>query len=128
MRCRFLSAAVLVLLAGCAARDPTAPQPAAVVFFTEDSAALDDAAQRVIAGTAAEARGQAGPVRVLGFAAPPGGAAFNRALSEARAQNVADGLRAAGVAPSRIRVEPRGAVPFEAIATESRRVEIIVGG
>lgn len=115
-------------LAGCAARDAEPPRPAAVVFFTEESVALDDAARRVIGDAAAQARGRPGPVRVLGFAGAAGSVGFNRALSDARARQVADGLRDAGVAADRIRVEPRGPVAFEAIPTESRRVEIVVGG
>lgn len=128
MRRHVIAASALLLLAGCAAREASPPRPAAVVFFPEESVALDDAAQQVIAGMAADARGRPGPVRVLGFAGAPGSAGFNRALSDARARNVADGLRAAGVAADRIRVEPRGHVPFELMPTESRRVEIVIGG
>lgn len=128
MRRCFLAGTAFLLLAGCTVREASPPRPAAVVFFSEESVALDDAAQRVVAGVAAEARSRPGPVRVLGFAGAPGSAGFNRALSDARARNVADGLRDAGVPAERIRVEPRGAVPFEAIPTESRRVEIVVGG
>jgi outer membrane protein OmpA-like peptidoglycan-associated protein len=65
---------------------------------------------------------------VLGFAAPDTGtAAFNRALAQARAQNVADGLVAADVEQGRVRIKSRGAVPFEQMPTESRRVDIVVG-
>ncbi len=100
-----------------------------VVFFTADSAALDDAARAVVLQEAELARASpSSPVRVLGFAAPDTGTpAFNRVLAEARAQNVADGLVAAGVAQSRVRIQSRGAVPFEMMPTESRRVEIIIG-
>jgi hypothetical protein len=35
---------------------------------------------------------------------------------------------AAGVSPDRIRVQPRGPVPYEAMQIESRRVEIAIGG
>jgi outer membrane protein OmpA-like peptidoglycan-associated protein len=84
---------------------------------------LDDTARQVIADAAAQAQGR-GLLRVGGFAAPPGRAGFSQALSEARARNVADALRTMGVPAGRIRMEPRGAVPFEMISTESRRVEI----
>ena len=128
MRRDLLAGLVLLLLTGCAGREMEASNPVAVVFFTEDSVGLDDAAEAVIARAAAAAQRQEAPVRVLGFAAPPGSAGFNQALSDARARNVADGLRAKGVRAERIRVEPRGAVAFEAVPTESRRVEIVVGG
>lgn len=62
------------------------------------------------------------------MAAPDGSPGFGRALSEARARNVADALVAAGVRPDRIQVEPRGPVPCEAMQIESRRVEIAIGG
>ena len=123
-----LTAFVLLLLTGCATREVEMSNPVAVVFFREDSVGLDDDAEVVITRAAAAAQRQDASVRVLGFAAPPGSAGFNRALSDARARNVADGLRAKGVRAERIRVEPRGAVAFEAIPTESRRVEIVVGG
>jgi len=97
-------------------------------FFTADSAQLDDAAKNVIADAAAGAQRSPGtPVVVAGFADPIGDPAYNRALSEARAQIVAEALRNAGVAPSRISVQPRGPVKPEGYATESRRVEIRIG-
>src|SRR4051812_39847090 len=98
---------------------PTASIARAVVFFTADSAGLDESANEAIRGAAVTARANASaPVRVLGFAAPDTGtAAFNRALAQARAQAVADGLVAAGVTPARVRIESRGAVAFADIPT-----------
>ena len=113
-----------ILAAACAAPAPT---PAITVFFTADSASLDGEASDVVRRAAATARAGTGPVTVLGFAGPAGGAAYNRALSEARAQHVADLLAQNGVARERIRIVPRGPVPFEAVPTESRRVEIRIG-
>lgn len=130
MRRHFLLGLVaLPLLAGCAMPGNEAPQaPLHVVFFTEDSAALDEAAQGVVAQVARAAQAQPGaPVQVLGFADPDGGRAYNQALSAARAENVAAALRAQGIAPARIRVAPRGPVPFEMMPLESRRVEIRIG-
>ncbi|MCK8783261.1 OmpA family protein [Roseomonas sp. NAR14] len=123
------AAAVAASLAGCAAQPAPAGQtPLPVVFFTEDSAALNDAALGVIREAAASAAANPqSAVYVLGFADPDGGRAFNRALSEARAQNVANQLRQEGVAPARIRVRARGPVPFEMFPLESRRVEIRIG-
>lgn len=67
-------------------------RPAAGVSRIENSAAPDEAARRVIARAAAEAR----PGPVPGFATPPGGAGFNRALSDARACDAAGGSRGTG--------------------------------
>ena len=125
------------IIAGLAACTPPPPAsttaadaPRAVVFFTRDSALLDEAAQQNVREAAEMARSDpAAPVRVLGFAAPDAGTpAFNRTLAQARAQNVADGLVAAGVPRERVRVHTRGAVPFALMPTESRRVEVVVGG
>ena len=68
-------------------------------------------------------------MQVRGFAAPDAGTAeFNKVLAQARAQNVADALVTAGVPKSRIQITSRGAVSFSLMPTESRRVEIVVGG
>jgi outer membrane protein OmpA-like peptidoglycan-associated protein len=129
MRRRFaLVALPLLTLAACQAPTP-GPAPSTVVFFTADSAALDENATQIVAQAAVLAKQRPGaPVRVRGFAAPDTGTpAFNRTLAGARAQHVADHLVESGVERSRIKVEPRGAVPFDSFPTESRRVEILVG-
>lgn len=119
---------VLYALAGCAA--PVPAQPRTVVFFTADSAGLDNAARTVIRKAALDAEAApAATVHVLGFAAPDSGsAAYNRALAQARAQAVADGLVAAGVPAAHVVIQSRGMVPYAAMPTEARRVEIQVGG
>lgn len=101
-----------------------------VVFFGGDSAALGPAAQAIVAQAAEAARGRPNvPVRVAGFASPNTGTAqVNLAVSEQRARAVTDALVQHGVAQSRITLQPRGAVPFEAYPTESRRVDIEIGG
>lgn len=124
MRRRHLFAFVPVALAAACAQGPL--PPTVTVFFTEDNAELDTDAQAVVRRTAAAAKEGTGPVTVLGFAGPAGGAAYNRALSERRAQHVADLLERYGVARGRITISGRGPVPYEQVATESRRVEIIV--
>ena len=132
MQRRLLLAAPLVLgLATCQAPAPASPPQGRSfnIFFTADSAALDEPARQVVAGAAAMAMANpADTVQVLGFAAPDAGSAeFNRTLALARAQAVQDALAEAGVPRGRIRVDSRGAVPFEMFPTESRRVEIRFG-
>lgn len=125
----------LLALAACQSRPGggarARQRPLPVVFFTDDSAAMGPEARAVVAEAAERARARPGaPVAVRGFAAPDGVAspAFGLALAEARARNVTDALVAGGVARDRIRVQPRGPVPFEMMPVESRRVEIHVGG
>lgn len=132
MRRRVLLAVpALLTLAACqapAGRTALSRQPVRVVFFTEDSAALDASGLAVVADAAALAKANPdAPIQVLGFAEPAGSRAFNQALSDARARNVADTLVAQGIPTGRIRISPRGPVLFEMIPTESRRVEISVG-
>ena len=132
MRRRLLLATPLMLgLAACQAPGTatTVEEPASNIFFTADSAALDEAAQAVVANVATRAKAQPDAiVRVLGFAAPDAGSAqYNRTLALARAQAVQDALVEAGIARPRIRVESRGAVQFEMFPTESRRVEVLIG-
>lgn len=128
MRRRTLFAAAPVLLAAACTSAPPAPPPIAV-FFTADSATLEPEAQELVRSAAQAAKARPGTdVVVLGFAGPAGGLAYNVALSDARARHVADLLVREGVARDRIRISPRGPVPFDSIATESRRVEIRIGG
>ncbi len=129
MRRRILLAALLPALAACQLpRDEVAQGPVPVVFFTEDSAALNDDGRAVVASAAKIAKANPNaPVTVMGFAGPAGSQGYNQALSDARARMVADALIAEGVPASRIQIRPRGPVPFEMIPTESRRVEIRVG-
>jgi flagellar motor protein MotB len=126
---RRLALAALPLLALAACQVPPGPAPRTVVFFNADSAALDENAMLIVAQAAEQAKARPGAsVQVRGFAAPDTGtAAFNRNLAALRAEHVADHLVASGVVRSRIRLEPRGAVPFESFPTESRRVEILIG-
>lgn len=126
-----LIAPSLSILAGCAqTASQTAPKTSTVVvFFTADSASLDPAAQDAIQQAAMTAKQRPNAsVHVRGFSAPDAGsAAFNNALSQTRAQGVVDALVNAGVPRIQISVETRGAVAFELMPTESRRVEILIG-
>jgi len=123
-----LATSLLPLLAACAAfnRDP-ANEPARVVFFNDESDTLDETARQIVRGAAEAARGYGNVrVNVFGYAGPDGGAAFNRALSEARATHVSELLRQYGVPAERVFIIGRGAVPFEMAPVESRRVEILL--
>ena len=126
MRRRHLLAVAPAALAAACASEPA--MQTVSVFFTADSATLDSEAEGVVRLAAARARATSGPIVVVGFAGPAGGASYNRALSEARAQHVADLLVSNGVPRDRVRIVARGPVPFESVATESRRVEIRAGG
>ena len=130
MRRRLVLAAPILLLAGCMQPASSTQAQTSVVFFTADSAGLDDPAQTTIRQSAAiAAANPSAPVQVRGFAAPDTGTAeFNKTLAQARAQNVADALVAAGVPKSRIQITSRGAVSFSLMPTESRRVDIVIGG
>ncbi len=128
MRRHLLVALPILALAACQAPSQ-APVSRSVVFFTADSAAIDENAASLISDVAGRAKASpAVPIRVQGFTAPEGSPGFNRSLAEARARHVAAHLVAAGVDRRRIRVEPRGPVSYELIPTESRRVEILLGG
>lgn len=123
-------AALPLVLAACETTPAaTAPSQRFVVFFTQDSAAIGPEGEQVVTTAANAAKAApAAPVTVLGFTGPAGSQGFNQALSDARARNVADRLVAAGIPQSRIRITPRGPVPFDFVPTESRRVEIAIGG
>nr|WP_294551638.1 OmpA family protein [uncultured Rhodopila sp.] len=122
--------ASLVVVAGLVLGSPAAraQQPSFVIFFQLWSAAIDDQAQDVIAKAADWVKSHhARNVRVVGFADPTGSKKANILMSELRAQVVADGLTAAGVAPGAIRQVGTGSVEFAGSSQEARRVEIRVG-
>jgi outer membrane protein OmpA-like peptidoglycan-associated protein len=124
-----LLAPIALAMVGCATPDLEAQnEPPVVIFFTGDSAALEDSGVALVrAAAATAARYPNASVRVLGFADPEGGRRFNQALSRARAEHVANHLIESGVAANRIRTVARGPVPFEFMEMESRRVEIRFG-
>jgi outer membrane protein OmpA-like peptidoglycan-associated protein len=100
-----------------------------LVFFAPGSDQLDPDAMNVITRAVWAARvAEPAMIAVTGYADPSGEAGANQALSQGRAQVVAEALRAAGVAAaSQIRVAARGATvgtPGE----RARRVEITFGG
>src|SRR6516225_5993634 len=80
-----------------------------VVFFQERSAQLDRQAQSVISGAAARANtNPASSVKVIGYTDSAGSPAADVALSQQRAQTVADALVADGVAANWLVREGRG--------------------
>ena len=121
---RLLGVAALAAgLAACAPRP--APVPSYVLFFTAFSADLDQEARNVVRDAAAVARAQGNtPVVVQGYANAVGDTRDNITLSERRAQRVAEELRADGVPPSRISLQPQPLQGDPGVV--SRRVEIIV--
>ena len=124
---RLLLTLPLAALAACAV-PPAAPSSEQVrpVFFTADSAHLDDEARGVVTEAAAiAARHPNRAVRVLGYASTrTGSPQFNDAISEARARAVGDALVAAGVSRARVRVEPQGGTDPALASVESRRVDL----
>lgn len=118
--------ALPLAIAGCAMPGTNIP---AIVFFSDDSALLQPAAQEVVRSAAsAAAANPSAAVRVLGFAGVDNASpAFSAALGQARAARVADQLVEFGVARSRIRTGTRTAVAPQFFALEARRVEIRVG-
>jgi outer membrane protein OmpA-like peptidoglycan-associated protein len=112
-------------MAACSPLPPITPDaPAYVVFFTPFSADLDDGARSVLVDASRAA--QAAPGRrvvVSGYADRIGAPATNQTLTKLRAQIVADGLVADGVARDRIALRPKGAIGGDP-GVESRRVMI----
>jgi outer membrane protein OmpA-like peptidoglycan-associated protein len=123
----FLSLPLCLSLVPCACTSTEPPRR--VVFFSPNSAAVDDPARTIIQEASAAAKANpSARVLVLGFASPETGTVeSNKALAQARAQTVADGLVAAGVPQARIHVEPWGAIAYGLTPMESRRVEIVIG-
>ncbi len=114
------------LLASEAAQ--AADPPKTVVFFSEWSAALDDAAMSAVASAADQAKAQPkAPVTVAGFASTIGSKEANDLLAKLRAQVVIDQLVQDGVPASRIHRVGHGATAYNFTPLESRRIEITIG-
>ena len=121
---RLLLGAALLMGSGCMARYMVDAPPKSVVFFTANSADLDDGAIQAIDHVAHDAL--ANPSRTVlveGYATSIGTPATNQTLSRLRAQIVADALAARGVGRQRIVIRPRGPTDADP-AFESRRVEV----
>jgi outer membrane protein OmpA-like peptidoglycan-associated protein len=113
------------LLAGMAAIGAhAAPQPVGVVYFTQWSALLDDAATTAVGNIAKDMASKPGKITVTGYADTTGSNVANDLLSKLRAQMVIDLLKADGVAANRLKRADKGATPDIGGANESRRVLI----
>ena len=100
-----------------------------VVLFDQDSDRLDLDAMNVVTYALWGAKiAQPRQIAVTGYADTSGEARANQALSERRAEAVAEALRAGNPPPgSEIRVAARGATPGTT-GQPARRVEIMFGG
>ncbi len=123
---KILSFVLATALASAPASSIAAP-PTAIVFFTEWSARIDDAAHAAI-GQMAEFAKQDGAreLTVTGYADITGSKEANALLSATRAQVVADQLVADGVPASHIHQAANGATNHVQSAQESRRVTISI--
>lgn len=125
---RRIALVLLLSLGACMASAPSTSRKF-VVFFQEWSVGLDDSARAAIGGAARFARqNPADAVTVTGFATPQGSEQANIDLSRTRAQVVVDELVRGGVPQSRIRLAAAGPTDYTLSSTESRRVEVAVGG
>jgi outer membrane protein OmpA-like peptidoglycan-associated protein len=130
----FARAAVLSLLAGCilpaaafAAGERTDESPTLVVYFADWSGKLDHAAIDVIAHAAKRAKRLTAPrILVAAYADNTGSKAADLALTQLRAQRVADLLESDGVPASEITMKAEGAQKLPGVA--SRRAEITLLG
>ncbi len=129
MRRHFLIALPLLAAACASSRNepPPGSRQAFVVFFEDGSATLDAQANAGMDEAADLAKRYAAvKLVVAGYADPEGASEANRALSRARAQAVADGLVARGVARDRLSVVGRGSTGVTYSPLEARRVEVRV--
>lgn len=97
-----------------------------VIYYREQSTALEATAQATIVRAAGFAARRGLRVVVAGYADDPGAPEANQIQSRIRAQLVADALRQAGVARDRVTLTPRRALGGDP-AVESRRVDIRLG-
>jgi OOP family OmpA-OmpF porin len=100
-----------------------------LVFFESGSDQLDPNAMDVVTFAARAARiAEPAEVAVTGYADPAGDASDNEALSQRRAEAVAEALRAAGVPAGGIRTAARGSAAVAGADERARRVEITFDG
>jgi outer membrane protein OmpA-like peptidoglycan-associated protein len=116
----------LLTLGACATQTP--PDHTFAVFFSNDSAVLDVPAQAVVLRAAtASKQFPALPVYVAGYADRSGSPAATIAMSQARADAVANLLISDGVPATTIQRKAVGTPPNSQPGIESRRVEIDLG-
>jgi outer membrane protein OmpA-like peptidoglycan-associated protein len=103
-----------------------AQAPVKIVFFSDWSGAIDDAAKSVIGQAAAAAKlSPTAAITVTGYADNKGSVKANHYLTELRAQRVIDSMVADGVPASRLKMVAAGRQAQLGVA--SRRVEISIG-
>lgn len=117
---RLLPIVILSLLAGCA----NVPARKYVVFFSPNSATLDEAAQNVVTEAAQIAeRYPAGILKIEGYAAAGKDLSADELLAIDRTKVVSKQLVSDGVAENRLRQQPRPTTG-EDKSVAARRVEI----
>ncbi len=123
---RALLIALPLLMASCALLEPSGRRFA--VFFSNESAVLDDGARQVLAGAADYARAHPDrAITVEGFADPTTPGTDTGLLISTRVAEVAKGLVANGVVQSQINRESGGTPKPALNRQESRRVVVTVG-
>lgn len=111
----------ILLLSACADQAPRKY----VVFFSNRSAELDEAASTVVAQVAEKASHHPSRiVQVEGYAAAGGDLSADALLAIQRAKVVTEKLQADGVPADHIVQTPRAPSTLEGMAVGSRRVEI----
>jgi len=123
---RFLPLWLLLVSTACSLLAPS--NGPYLVYFQQRSAQLDAPARSLIAEAAQRASAEpAAQVTVAGYTDSAGSPPADVALSQQRAQVVADALIADGVAANRIARTGRGQTGGDP-GVASRRVEITIGG
>ena len=123
---RYLSVLCLVLVVSACSL--FASRGSYTVYFRERSPQLDSQARDLVALVAQRANNEpAAPVNVIGYTDSAGSLPADVALSQQRAQTVAEALVADGVAANRLVRSGRGQTGGDP-GIASRRVEITIGG
>jgi outer membrane protein OmpA-like peptidoglycan-associated protein len=118
--------AIALLAAASVGGARAAEQPIGVVYFTQWSALLDQAATGAVENAKTRIDSAKGVVIVTGYADTTGTNEANDLLSKLRAQMVIDQLVADGIPAKRLKRASKGATPDIGGLNESRRVVITI--